>query len=112
MAMKNSDGPAVWGRNLAEINIDIHNRILRTHSGNPALKHFDGSTMEGYRVPSIVFQAAFCKKTPTPRSCVEGVLKRRNQTLAEPTSDFTIDFIKKNIQMIVLIQFNIDMYAT
>lgn len=75
--MKNSDGSAVWGRNLAEINIDIHNRILRTHSGNPALKHFDGSTMEGYRVPSIVFQAAFCKKIPTPTSCVEGVLKRR-----------------------------------
>ena len=38
--------------------------------------------------------------------------RRRNQTLAEPTSDFTIDFIKKNIQMIVLIQFNIDIYAT
>ena len=58
-----------WYRNNGEIDIDIHKRIVRTHSGKSALKYFDGATMMSYQLPSKAFEAAYCKEDPVPDSC-------------------------------------------
>ncbi len=58
-----------WYRSNGEIDIDIHKRIIRTHSGQPALKYFDGATMMSYQMPSKAFEAAYCRNDPMPDSC-------------------------------------------
>jgi len=83
--MKDLESSAAWGRNMAEINLDIHQRIIHTRSGTSSLKHFDGSTMEGYRVPNIIFENAYCKRTPKPKSCLKE--KRRKNV---PISSFEV----------------------
>jgi len=77
VAMKDVENAAAWNNNAAHISHFIHQRIIHTHSGTPALKHFDGSTMLMYQIPSIQFQAAYCKKTPTPESCLVKTTERR-----------------------------------
>eukprot|EP01083_Nonionella_stella_P189950 703592_1 len=51
-----------WYKNEAEVQIAIHERTLRTHSGKPVLKYFDGATMRRYQVPHKVFEATFCRQ--------------------------------------------------
>jgi hypothetical protein len=34
---------------MSELDIAIHERVKRTHSGTPALKYFDAPTMKGYQ---------------------------------------------------------------
>merc|ERR1740124_1451606 len=77
VAMKSLRYEPQWGQNQAEVNRKIHDRIIHTHSGTPALQQFDGSTMEGYRVPSKVFEVAYCRKVPTPVSCDSTFAVRR-----------------------------------
>lgn len=77
VAMKSLRYEPMWSQNMAEVNVRIHDRIIHTHSGTPALKHFDGSTMESYRIPNKVFQVAYCRKIPTPESCQNAFSVRR-----------------------------------
>ena len=74
--MKDSKNTALWYRSEADINRAIHQRIIHTHSQTPALKHFDGNVMESYRIPSIVFQSAYCKKFRKPKSCSDEMSKK------------------------------------
>lgn len=73
VVMKDSLGDAAWYRNEAETQIDIHDRILRTHSGAPALKYFDGAALKGYQIPHRVFESIFCRQDPPPKGCEMGV---------------------------------------
>ncbi len=70
--MKDSLDDTAWYRNEAEAQVAIHHRILRTHSGAPALKYFDGATLKGYQVPHKVFESTFCRQDPTPEGCAKG----------------------------------------
>jgi len=72
VAMKDYSSRALWYRNSAEVNLEIHKRMLKTHSMKPSLKHFDGSIMREYQVPHKAFEIVYCKKDPTPYSCVYG----------------------------------------
>jgi len=69
VAMKDSDSNALWYRNAAKLNLDIHQRMLRTYSGNQPLKYFDADTMKSYQVPPKSFEAVHCHKEPMPKSC-------------------------------------------
>jgi len=70
VAMKDKNTNALWNQNVAKIDLAIHQRILRTHSGNPALQYFDGDTMVSYQVPSKPFEAVHCHKDPVPENCL------------------------------------------
>jgi len=78
VAMKSEVSRKRWYRLGAEVDIDIHRRILRNHSGKPALKHFDGAMMTSYQLPSKAFESVYCKATPTPESCVEVTMDSNN----------------------------------
>ena len=67
--MKDSNDDSSWYRNEAEMQLAIHKRAMRSYSGNPVLKYFDGSVMKGYQIPHRVFQTVFCRQIPTPEGC-------------------------------------------
>lgn len=69
VAFKNQKDDQNWYRNRAQIDIEIHERILRTKSGRPTLKYFDGALMQGYQNPHKVFESVFCRADPMPSSC-------------------------------------------
>mmetsp|Transcript_937 Transcript_937/g.1444 ORF Transcript_937/g.1444 Transcript_937/m.1444 type:complete len:866 (+) Transcript_937:187-2784(+) len=70
VVMKDSLDDSAWYKNEAETQVAIHQRILRTHSGAPALKYFDGATLKGYQIPHKVFESTFCRQDPTPDGCI------------------------------------------
>jgi hypothetical protein len=71
VAFKDDEDDQNWYRNQAEIDIEIHKRILRTKTGKPpALEYFDGSLMQSYQSPHKVFESVFCRADPMPSSCV------------------------------------------
>lgn len=68
--MKDSNSNARWNQNAARINLAIHQRTVKTISGTPTLKYFDGDTMKSYQTPSKSFEAVHCNKDPVPEQCL------------------------------------------
>ena len=67
--MKDSGNRALWYQSMASLDIAIHQRIKRTHSGAPALKYFDAATMKGYQIPHKGFESVYCKSSEGSQSC-------------------------------------------
>ena len=61
VAMKNDEIDMRWYMNEAQVDIEIHDRIVRTKSGQSALKYFDGSVMQHYQYPHKVFETVYCR---------------------------------------------------
>ena len=59
-----------WYRTEAEIELAIHERILRSKSGKPLLQYFDGNTMSGYHNPPKAMETVYCRTEPTPKECL------------------------------------------
>mmetsp|Transcript_7718 Transcript_7718/g.8831 ORF Transcript_7718/g.8831 Transcript_7718/m.8831 type:complete len:135 (-) Transcript_7718:105-509(-) len=77
--MKSEASKKMWFRSAADINIAIHDRLIRTHSGLSPLKNFDGAMMESYQAPPKAFEIVYCKANPKPDSC-----KNDNVVVAQP----------------------------
>lgn len=60
VAMKDEQIDLRWYMNEAQIEVEIHSRIVHTKSGKPALEYFDGNIMQGYQYPHKVFESVFC----------------------------------------------------
>ena len=74
VAFKGEVSEKLWRRNMAEIDIDIQKRMLKTLSGEQPLRFFDGATMESkYQLPTKVFQSVHCRSIPPPQSCIDGL---------------------------------------
>ena len=84
VAFKNRDDQA-WYRSQAQVDVQIHKRIIRTKSGTYALEYFDGAVMQGYRNPHKVFESIFCRAEPTPDSCATDHFRE-----SVPLSDFEV----------------------
>ena len=70
--MKGKDSEKLWYRNAAEIDIDIQKRVLKTLSGTPTLKYFDGAIMESlYQIPTKGFEGVHCRANPIPNNCMD-----------------------------------------
>lgn len=52
--------------------VDIHERILRTKTGDSALRYFDGPTMMSYKFPSKASEKVFCLRESKKEMCEEG----------------------------------------
>jgi len=61
VALKNASMRNRWYRSPAEIEKELQQRILKTHSGKSALANFDGSTMFDYQIPSRVYESVYCR---------------------------------------------------
>jgi hypothetical protein len=80
-----------WYRSSANIDLDIHQKIIRTHSGKPNLKYFDGATMTSYQLPTKAFESAYCKAVPKPESC------KSDKSEAEGTTSQAARMKRENI---------------
>lgn len=69
IATKDEDIDYRWYASEAAVEIDIRNRIVKTESGAPALKYFDGGVKKLYHNPSKASEVVFCRKEPMPESC-------------------------------------------
>jgi len=69
VAMKDSRSRQLWYQNRPQIDLQIHQRIKRSNSGQSTLKYFDSTVMKSYEVPNKVYETVFCRKVPTPESC-------------------------------------------
>ena len=70
MAFTSYGTRAAWYRNEAEIAVAIHERSVRTKSGTNPFRYFDGPTMVSYQVPSRAMETVFCRRIPTPDTCL------------------------------------------
>jgi len=71
VASKSLENRQLWYSNIAETELKIHERILRTKSGKPNLKHYDGATVQSYQNPHKAFETVYCRSVPTPTDCHE-----------------------------------------
>ncbi|KAL7543476.1 hypothetical protein ACHAXR_012757 [Thalassiosira sp. AJA248-18] len=59
-----------WYRNAAEIELQLHKRILPKRTGASSLRYFDGATMSSYQVPSSAFETVHCRQEDVPEDCM------------------------------------------
>jgi hypothetical protein len=71
VCFKHSTSRARWYQSAAELNIELHQRLHRTKSGNPALLYFDAPTMMGYQMPTKAQETVYCRSEPKPQECGE-----------------------------------------
>jgi len=88
VAMKDSTHTANWLRSVAELDYQIYARTFLTHSGTPALKFFDSSTMKRYQLPTKGHEVVYCRKDPVPNSC--NAFNIKTGTLDYPISNFEV----------------------
>ena len=69
VAIKDETIESRWYMSEAAVEVEIHGRTVRTVSGKPALKYFDGSVKRGYHYPHKGAERVFCRSLPTPSSC-------------------------------------------
>eukprot|EP00581_Thalassiosira_minuscula_P004007 CAMPEP_0183735808 /NCGR_PEP_ID=MMETSP0737-20130205/47687_1 /TAXON_ID=385413 /ORGANISM="Thalassiosira miniscula, Strain CCMP1093" /LENGTH=719 /DNA_ID=CAMNT_0025969657 /DNA_START=170 /DNA_END=2330 /DNA_ORIENTATION=+ len=69
VAFKHNKSRSRWYRNAAEIEIDLHQRLLQTKSGDPPLRYFDGATMMGYQTTTRSQETLYCRREEVPREC-------------------------------------------
>ena len=58
-----------WYMNEAEIDAQIHYRMMRTKSGSSPLRYFDGATMKSYQNPPKAWETLYCRREPFPEHC-------------------------------------------
>jgi S-adenosylmethionine decarboxylase proenzyme len=85
IALKSSNSDHLWYRNAAEIDLDITKRLIPTVSGEPALKVFDGATMNYYyQNPGKSTETVYCRERPTPTSCTGSFDKMKSKAAYDP----------------------------
>jgi hypothetical protein len=75
VVVKNARSRSLWYRNEAQIQFEIHKRILRSTTNTPTLQYFDGAVFETYRAPHKVIETIYCRATPTPYGCASASKK-------------------------------------
>jgi S-adenosylmethionine decarboxylase proenzyme len=59
----------LWYHETDAIDYKIYERIVRTHSKERALLHYDGATHYTYRYPPKAWETVYCRREPTPFEC-------------------------------------------
>ena len=76
VATKKRSSRKLFYRNEAEFKVAMRQRLIRTKSGLPTLKVFDGTTMARYQRPSKRVETVFCRRVPIPIECTYEYLGR------------------------------------
>lgn len=71
LAVKSDKTLENWYRNEAEIALEIQRRSIKSKSGVPVFKYFDGATMQFFQMPSKRFETVYCRQEPTPADCLD-----------------------------------------
>jgi spermidine synthase len=58
-----------WYARSDQVDYEIYDRIVRTHSKKRALTFFDGTTQRSYQWPKKGWETVYCRREPTPFEC-------------------------------------------
>eukprot|EP00816_Leptocylindrus_hargravesii_P006408 CAMPEP_0196802434 /NCGR_PEP_ID=MMETSP1362-20130617/2044_1 /TAXON_ID=163516 /ORGANISM="Leptocylindrus danicus, Strain CCMP1856" /LENGTH=672 /DNA_ID=CAMNT_0042173733 /DNA_START=281 /DNA_END=2299 /DNA_ORIENTATION=+ len=117
IACKKSDCSHQWNANQAQIEKEIHRRMLRTYSGTKPLKYFDGAIMMGYQKPTRAWEQTICRRSPAPDDCILATKKIRIPELANaqlPPSSLNIaESLVTNVEFVssvaALVNYTVEM---
>ena len=88
VAFKDEVSRSKWfATDEAHVELELHRRLRRTRSGKSPLHYFDGSTMEGYVIPSRAVEAMYCRREEAPWECAEGYRARGERAYGYDISD-------------------------
>lgn len=105
IAFKDYKSRSRWYRSPPEVEIDIHQRLHRTKSGQNPLHYYDGCTMKGHQSPPKASETIFCRKQERPWGCDE-IDTKANTTFQLETQDRSDDPTSKQIKQQETIQIN------
>lgn len=66
---KNAECRSRWYARSDQVDYEIYDRIVRTHSKKRALTFFDGTTQRSYQWPKKGWETVYCRREPTPFEC-------------------------------------------
>jgi predicted O-methyltransferase YrrM len=75
-----------WYARSDQIDYEIYDRIVRTHSGNRGLTYFDGTTQRSYQWPKKGWETVYCRREPMPFEC-----QYRSLSMDADILNFSID---------------------
>ena len=105
IAFKDYKSRSRWYRSPPEVEIDIHQRLHRTKSGQNPLHYFDGSTMKSQQSPPKATETIFCRRQERPWGCdIDGIDTKVNNTSQLETQDRSDDPTSKQIKQQETIQ--------
>jgi len=58
-----------WYARSDQVDYQIYDRIVRTHSKERALVYFDGTTQRSYQWPKKGWETVYCRREPVPFEC-------------------------------------------
>jgi len=69
IACKSVDCRSRWYARSDQVDYQIYERIVRTHSKKRALTFYDGTTQRSYQWPKKGWETVYCRREPTPFEC-------------------------------------------
>jgi spermidine synthase len=66
---KNASCRSRWYARSDQVDYEIYDRIVRTHSKARALTYYDGTTQRSYQWPKKGWETVYCRRDPTPFEC-------------------------------------------
>lgn len=69
IACKSASCRSHWYARSDQVDFQIYERIVRTHSKKRALTFFDGTTQRSYQWPKKGWETVYCRRYPTPFEC-------------------------------------------
>jgi hypothetical protein len=69
IACKSADCRSRWYARSDQVDYQVYDRIVRTHSKDRALTYFDGTTQRTYQWPKKGWETVYCRREPTPFEC-------------------------------------------
>lgn len=74
---KSVDCRSRWYARNDQVDYEIYDRIVRTHSKKRALTFFDGTTQRSYQWPKRGWETVYCRRDPIPFECNYRSLDRK-----------------------------------
>lgn len=69
LACKSANCRSRWYARSDQVDYQIYERIVRTHSRKRALTFFDGTTQRSYQWPKKGWETVYCRREPAPFEC-------------------------------------------
>lgn len=74
---KSAECRSRWYARSDQVDYEIYDRIVRTHSKQRALTFFDGTTQRSYQWPKKGWEAVYCRRDPMPFECAYRTMDRK-----------------------------------
>ncbi|GAX24431.1 hypothetical protein FisN_4Lh568 [Fistulifera solaris] len=78
IACKSANCRSRWYARSDQVDFQIYERIVRTHSKKRALTFYDGTTQRSYQWPKKGWETVYCRREPMPFECAYRTMDRNS----------------------------------